>query len=308
MKFWLLLTLLVCAYVIYLLLGALVISVIESPYEASLRDELRQLKSVFLNESPCVNVSSLEAFLEKIINANKYGVSVLHNASNDSKWDIASSMFFASTLVTTVGYGYTTPLTDSGKAFCIFYALIGVPFTMLVLSSFVQRLMVMFTHKPIHYLQVQRGFDRKMVTQLHFFFLLILVLVFFLIIPSAIFNTIETTWSFLDAFYFCFISLCTIGLGDYVPGEQNDQWLRKLYKVSVAFYLFIGLMAMLLIVQTFHKAADLHGLTDIFYLPRLQDQDDQEPILETTDYSTRDLEPKRPLASESQPDYSSINR
>ncbi|KAE8585584.1 hypothetical protein XENTR_v10021366 [Xenopus tropicalis] len=234
MKFWLLLTLLVCAYVIYLLLGALVISVIESPYEASLRDELRQLKSVFLNESPCVNVSSLEAFLEKIINANKYGVSVLHNASNDSKWDIASSMFFASTLVTTVGYGYTTPLTDSGKAFCIFYALIGVPFTMLVLSSFVQRLMVMFTHKPIHYLQVQRGFDRKMVTQLHFFFLLILVLVFFLIIPSAIFNTIETTWSFLDAFYFCFISLCTIGLGDYVPGEQNDQWLRKLYKVSVA--------------------------------------------------------------------------
>ncbi|KAG8448741.1 hypothetical protein GDO86_015708 [Hymenochirus boettgeri] len=308
MKFWLLLTLLVCAYVTYLLLGALVVSVIESPYEADLREELRHLKRVFLNESPCVNVSSLEAFLEKVISANKYGVSVLHNSSNDSKWDLASSLFFASTLVTTVGYGYTTPLTDSGKAFCIFYALVGVPFTMLVLSSFVQRLMIIFTHKPIQYLQVHRGFDRRTVTQLHFFVLLVIVLVFFLLIPSTIFNTIETTWSFLDAFYFCFISLCTIGLGDYVPGEQDNQWLRQLYKVSVAFYLFVGLMAMLVVVQTFHKAADLHGLTDLFYLPRLQDQDDQEPILDTKHSSKRDLEPKCPLTNGTQPDYSSINR
>ncbi|KAG9472980.1 potassium channel subfamily K member 6 [Eleutherodactylus coqui] len=308
MKSWLVLALLVLGYVAYLLLGALVVSTIEAPYEENLRQELRQLKQMFLHNSPCVNGSRLEALLEKVINANKFGVSVLNNASNESSWDLASSLFFSSTLLTTVGYGYTTPLTDSGKAFCIFYALVGVPFTMLVLSAAVQRLMSTFTYQPIHYFQLHRGFDRKKVTIVHFVILTLAVLIFFLVVPSAIFSSIESSWSFLDAFYFCFISLCTIGLGDYVPGEQDNQWLRQLYKVSVAFYLLLGLMAMLLILQTFHKAADLHGLTDLFYLPHLHDQEDQEPILETSDSTLSEREPKRPLTTGTQPSYSSINR
>lgn len=309
MKSWLVLTLLLGSYLIYLLLGAWVVSSIEAPYEGDLRKELKWLKQKFLNESRCVNESKLEAFLEKVISANKFGVSVLYNASNDSKWDLASSLFFASTLVTTVGYGYTTPLTDSGKAFCIFYALVGVPFTMLVLSAAVQRLMATFTYRPIRYFQLHKGFDRKKVTRVHFIILSVLVVILFLFVPAAIFNVIESSWSFLDAFYFCFISLCTIGLGDYVPGEQDNQWLRQLYKVSVAFYLLLGLMAMLLVLQTFHKAADLHGITDLFYLPHLHDHEDQEPILETQDSTTaKEPEPKRPFNTTTQIGYSSINR
>ncbi|KAM4608079.1 potassium channel subfamily K member 6-like [Discoglossus pictus] len=307
MKSWLLLTLLLVGYVIYLLLGALIVSTIEKPYESTLRDELKHFKEIFLTSSPCVSESRLEVFLEKVISANKFGVSVLSNASNESNWDMASSFFFASTLLTTVGYGYTTPLSDSGKAFCIFFAMAGVPLTLLVLSASVQRLMNIFTYQPIHYLQFHRGFDRKMVTKVHFLILSALVLILFLVVPSAIFSTIEASWTFLDAFYFCFISLCTIGLGDYVPGEQHNQFLRELYKVSVAFYLFIGLMAMLLVLQTFHKLADLHGLTDLLYLPHLQDLEDQEPILETSNSSFSSDEPKSPLSTR-QPSYSSINR
>ncbi|CAH2313977.1 potassium channel subfamily K member 6 [Pelobates cultripes] len=308
MKSWVLLCLLVGGYVAYLLLGSLVVSTIESPYERQLRKDLVDRKQQFLSESSCVNETDLEEFLAKVINANKFGVSILNNASNESRWDLASSLFFSSTLVTTVGYGYTTPLSDTGKAFCIFYALVGVPFTMLVLSAAVQRLMATFTHRPIHYFHVHRGYDRKMVTRVHLCVLTMVVLIFFLVIPSAIFNAIETTWTFLDAFYFCFISLCTIGLGDYVPGEQSDQFLRQLYKVSVAFYLFLGLLSMLLFLQTFHKAADLHGLTDMLFLPRLADQEDLEPILETANSSLTETEPKRPFNTDTQPGYESINR
>ena len=63
---------------------------------------MEALKQDFLNQS-CVNAASLELFLVKVLTANKYGVSVLRNSSVTSNWDLASSMFFANTLVTTVG-------------------------------------------------------------------------------------------------------------------------------------------------------------------------------------------------------------
>ncbi|XP_069500625.1 potassium channel subfamily K member 6 [Ambystoma mexicanum] len=316
MKSWVVLTILIVVYVAYLLLGALVVSRIEGPYEAQKRQELREYKAAFLRDSHfCVNESDLEAFLEKVLSANKYGVSVLRNASTDSNWDFASALFFASTLVTTVGYGYTTPLSDSGKGFCIFFALIGVPFTMLVLTASVQRLMSIFTYAPINFFQLHRGYSRHTVTKVHFVVLLLLMLVFFFLVPSAIFSTIEASWTYLDAFYFCFISLCTIGLGDYVPGEQYDQKLRPLYKVCVTCYLLIGLMAMLLILQTFHKAADLHGLTDLVLLPSEQEleADDQERILNPS-HSPQTSEPRETETSKQQlqptthTSYSSINR
>lgn len=101
-KSWLLLTGFILFYIIYLLFGALVFSSIERPVEDKLRHDMETLKQEFLNHS-CVNAASLERFLIKVLRANKYGVSVLINASVASNWDLASSMFFANTLVTTVG-------------------------------------------------------------------------------------------------------------------------------------------------------------------------------------------------------------
>lgn len=99
---WLLLTGFILFYIVYLLFGALVFSSIERPMEDELRRDMEALKREFLNQS-CVNGASLERFLLRVLSANKYGVSVLANASVPSNWDLASSMFFANTLVTTVG-------------------------------------------------------------------------------------------------------------------------------------------------------------------------------------------------------------
>lgn len=101
-KSWVLLVVFVLFYIAYLLLGALVFSSIERPEEERLRGELSSLKAQFLNQS-CVNTTSLENFMEKVLIANKYGVSILYNSYNESNWDLASSLFFANTLVTTVG-------------------------------------------------------------------------------------------------------------------------------------------------------------------------------------------------------------
>lgn len=301
----------ITSYVCYLILGALVFSAIERPVEESLKSDLKSLKAEFLNLS-CINASALETFLETVLKANKHGVSVLQNASLRTNWDLASSLFFASTMVTTVGYGHTTPLSDAGKAFSIAFALIGVPFTMLVLTACVQRLMHPLTYKPISMCQQQGGLHPRTASIVHFIVLLLLVVPTFFVVPSLVFCTIEESWSFLDAIYFCFISLCTIGLGDFVPGEKPGQNLRGLYKISVMVYLFVGLMVMFLVLRSFHKLADVHGWTAFFQLPSYDEEhDDTEPII-NKEHGEESAESEKasvqPLDPSSQVSYNSINR
>ncbi|XP_030600585.1 potassium channel subfamily K member 6 [Archocentrus centrarchus] len=308
---WLLLTGFILFYVIYLLFGALIFSSIERPVEEKLRHDMEVLKREFLNQS-CVSAASLDDFLLRVLAANKYGVSVLGNVSVTSNWDLAASMFFANTLVTTIGYGQATPLSDTGKAFSIFYALIGVPFTMLVLTACVQRLLYPLVLAPVSLLQ-RSGLEPRSATAFHFMLLLFLVVLCFFVAPAAIFTVVEGSWTFLDGIYFCFISLCTIGLGDFVPGMQSGQKYRPLYLGSVMVYLFLGLMMMYLLLRTFHKLSDIHGLTTLLQLPRCEDSDsdeDRDPIVDRGEASQSQTEKaaSRPLEPGSQVSYNTISK
>uniref|UniRef100_A0A3B3ZEL8 Potassium channel domain-containing protein n=1 Tax=Periophthalmus magnuspinnatus TaxID=409849 RepID=A0A3B3ZEL8_9GOBI len=227
---WLLLTGFVVFYIIYLLFGGLVFSTIERPEEERLRHELDTLKQEFLNHS-CASAADLDHFLARVLQAHRSGVSVLQNSSQPSNWDLTSSMFYANTLVTTVGYGHSTPLSDLGKGFSILYALLGVPFTMLVLTACVQKLLFPLVVGPVAVLHGW-GVAPRAACALHLLLLLLLLLLCFFIGPAALFSWLEGSWSFLDGVYFCFISLCTIGLGDYVPALQPGQRNKSLYQVG----------------------------------------------------------------------------
>lgn len=131
------------------------------------------------------------------------------------------------------GYGHTAPLSDGGKAFCIIYSVIGIPFTLLFLTAVVQRIMVFSTWRPIMYIHTRWGLSKPVVALIHATLLAVVAVSCFFLIPAAIFSVLEENWNFLESFYFCFISLSTIGLGDYVPGEAFNQKFRELYKLGI---------------------------------------------------------------------------
>lgn len=104
---------------------------------------------------------------------------------------------------------------------------------MLLLTASAQRLSLLLTHAPLNWLSLRWGWPRQRAARWHLVGLLVVIVAVFFLVPAAVFAYLEEAWSFLDAFYFCFISLSTIGLGDYVPGEAPGQPHRALYKVLV---------------------------------------------------------------------------
>ncbi|MCI4382371.1 hypothetical protein PGIGA_G00014120 [Pangasianodon gigas] len=52
-----------------------------------------------------------------------------------TKWTFYGSLFFCCTVFTTVGYGEIYPVTGTGRAACIIYAMLGIPLMLLVISD-----------------------------------------------------------------------------------------------------------------------------------------------------------------------------
>lgn len=268
---------LIIGYVLYLFVGASIFSAVELPYERSLHEEIIIARQNFLKDHVCVSDERLEKLLARALEANNYGVSVVKN-DNLHNWDFISSLFFASTVLTTTGYGHKVPLSDGGKAFCIVYIVLGIPATLLLLSAVVQRIMVVVTRRPVAYFHRRWAVSRTKTATVHAVCLTVLMALLLVIFPALVFTSVEEDWSFLESLYFCFISLTTIGLGDYVPGETQEdsshrQVYRQVYRLAITVYLLLGLVCMLVVVETCCELPQLRRFRRRFYRQKSRDLD-----------------------------------
>ena len=236
----------------YLLIGAVIFEALERPDEIA-RLENTKISRINLRDN-IVNDLALQFNISR--NVSEAFVANLSNSLIElcpyvvdqpaPQWEFRQAIFFATTVITTIGYGTIAPQTSGGRSFCCIYALIGIPLTVIFLGVVGQLLVQPFEAC------VKKLKGRTVVKIVAVVSVACAGFVLFFIIPAIIFMVIEE-WTYRDALYFVFVSLSTIGFGDFTPGSNPDRptsdSLRSLYRVCVSVWIFIGL-AFLAVVLT----------------------------------------------------------
>ncbi|KAM4014390.1 potassium channel subfamily K member 16-like isoform 2-T4 [Anomaloglossus baeobatrachus] len=176
-----------------------------------------------------------------ITDAVKHGVNPLLNSTSEKQtnWDFSSSFFFSGTVVTTIGYGTIAPKTAGGQIFCVFYALFGIPLNVILLGRVGNAL----SHWcfRVGKCLVRKGVKKKKAKILTIIFFLLAGILVFLGIPPLVFTATEK-WTYREGVYYAFISLSTIGFGDYVVGSgPKGTHPFDGYRALVYFWIIFGL-------------------------------------------------------------------
>lgn len=267
---------LLMVYVLFLIMGGYTFRALESPTDcknimkdkaeklrlgqdiALLRESLnpeqhqildRVVSRVDINFQP-LNLSN------PLLNSILLGNGTLEDAEEKENicpnWNFYNSFFFSFTALTTIGFGHLAPATPEGRAVCIAYSLLGVPVNGILIGSlgayFGSKLKKFKKDRPAG----RSELGRIVVLTIQVCVYLIPGLICFIILPAIIFFYIED-WNYLDCIYFAFITLMTIGFGDFVAG-RNAKVLSKLgnwkvvYEGALIVWIIFGLGYLFMIV------------------------------------------------------------
>ena len=82
--------------------------------------------------------------------------------------------------------------------------------------------------------------------------IMLLILVVIFLLQSALFRVISEGWTMQESIYFWFITLTTIGLGDYVPydGRRPRSLAATIVYYTGTFYLLLGLALIASLIQS----------------------------------------------------------
>lgn len=136
------------------------------------------------------------------------------------------------------------------------YALLGIPLTLVMFQSVGERINT-FVRYLLHRLKKCLGMRRTEVSMVNMVTFGFISCMSTLCIGALAFSHFEG-WSFFHAFYYCFITLTTIGFGDYVA-LQNEQALQTKPKYVV--FSFIYILTGLAVIGAFLNLAVLRFMT-----------------------------------------------
>ncbi|XP_072221351.1 potassium channel, subfamily K, member 16 [Leuresthes tenuis] len=246
-------------YVAYVLIGGVIFWKLEGDLGKKDISKVLLNKKRLLTSYTCLTQEGLEDVAQVVQDASKVGLSLKGNNTSDGFWKFSSSAVFAATVVTTIGYGNMSPSSTTGQIFCVFFALFGIPLNVVVLNR-VGKYMLALERSISDFLEGKSG--RKKCTR--FFVHLVSYIcgsVLFFVVPMVAFQQHED-WTFSQAIYYCFITLSTIGFGDFVADSNPDKKYPDWYTVLMASWIFFGLAWLALLIN--HSSDILERLNNHF--------------------------------------------
>ncbi|XP_076278083.1 TWiK family of potassium channels protein 7 isoform X2 [Lasioglossum baleicum] len=234
---------------LYTAIGGLVFRHIELPAELarleSLRANLRSQRHLFVdsisNNTDVLNMHTLvsvklrayeEVVQEAVQGGLKVGFVADTSDENDlppivtERWSVLQAVFFASTVLTTIGYGNVVPSTGWGRIFCILFAFVGIPLTLIVIADWGKLFagavvkIGLAVKSKLPFRCSLSCIPTNLAGRRSLGALAAIVLLFlYLACGAGMFMLWEDDWDFFDGFYFCFVTMTTIGFGDLVPSK-----------------------------------------------------------------------------------------
>ncbi|KAM6961137.1 potassium channel subfamily K member 3 [Aplochiton taeniatus] len=238
---------LIISILTYLFIGAAVFDNLESKQEKTQKRKLDIRKYELMRKFNLTkgNFDELEQVVLQL-KPHKAGV----------QWKFAGSFYFAITVITTIGYGHAAPSSDSGKMFCMCYALLGIPLTLVMFQSLGERINTLVRYL-LHRAKKCLRMRQTEVSMANMVTVGFVSCASTLCVGAVAFSHAEG-WSFFHAFYYCFITLTTIGFGDYVA-LQRDHALQNEPRYVV--FCFVYILTGLTVIGAFLNLVVLRFLT-----------------------------------------------
>ncbi|KAG8227122.1 hypothetical protein J437_LFUL001666 [Ladona fulva] len=224
------LSLIVCTFT-YLLVGAAVFDALESETEKRRLEALEAIEKMVIRK---YNISEEDfRVMETVVLKTEP-----HKAGQ--QWKFAGAFYYATTVLTTIGYGHSTPNTVGGKLFTMCYAAVGIPLGLVMFQSIGERLnrfssVVVRGVKRLLGCQDDRASDTNLIC-------VVTTLSTLTIAGGAAAFSEYEGWTYFDSVYYCFVTLTTIGFGDMVALQKDNALDSKPEYVAFALiFILFGL-------------------------------------------------------------------
>ncbi|CAD6186809.1 unnamed protein product [Caenorhabditis auriculariae] len=235
--------------VIYLIIGAVLFHYLERENEVkekrSFDEKMDEYREVFCQGRDPADCQ-FDDFVQMVADGAASGMLL-----DRPRFDYLGSLFFSGTVISTIGFGTSTPRTSYGRFVTIIYGVVGCTCCVLFFNLFLERLVTAMSYalRYLHERKVQRRLrnnsPNKPVTLLinnedfaesassceghmdnwrpsvYKVFACLFSMCFVLINVAALVYSRVEDWHYIDALYFCFISFATIGFGDYVSNQKD---------------------------------------------------------------------------------------
>uniref|UniRef100_A0A8R1I3J4 Potassium channel domain-containing protein n=1 Tax=Caenorhabditis japonica TaxID=281687 RepID=A0A8R1I3J4_CAEJA len=185
-----------------------------------------------------------ETKLRRVLSEYDTAMGITIDSRMDTRWDLWAGLYYAGTIYTTIGYGDLAAVTVWGRICTMMYAMIGIPIVINILNDWGNMLfyfvdpwrrcdILLFIAAEQSARELQSGsMDTKPLmdsqssaneisdpsTRPIPLLLVVVVLLFWMAQCVAYFAYFEN-WTLFESIYFFFISMTTIGFGDFTPSH-----------------------------------------------------------------------------------------